>query len=299
MRLFILVIVYLIISSGSGLAKDYEVGTVGHLYEDCKDTVQMETLEATFQSRCYQFTATFLQSSFNHLYAIGHAPPDYFRDSFSEKCRDVAHIRHDALMKSMACDNLEHALVQVPVEVAYSFIAWAKWSSEKNPDILHEDLRDHIKDIILPGAYCDYNKDHVWHEGLIEINPALYEYSKDDYTYAKDKSFVNLSKEEKYKNCEAAVGLSQNYSNSFLKAQCGAFIQAELAFQHYLKNYMNFPVATGECAQEISKIGPDEALWNNGLLNCPEKISELDYANYMLALRQEGGKEDDVEFPCR
>lgn len=283
MRLLALLTLCIVILASNAKAQEYETGTVGDLYQDCMKTVQVSTLEETANSRCYQLTSYFLHHSFTTLYVLGHTGSQYFNENFSEECRAKAEQRHSALMGSLACDNLDHAMVQVPFEFAYSFMAWSKWASEYKPEIMNKNVAYHIEDMILPGEYCDYIKGKVWYEGLPDINAALKQYDKGDYKRVRALNFYEMSNIEKYKNCETAIKISESDNNAFLKTQCGTAVQAQLAAQNYLRAYTYFPRAFGECSEEINKIGPDDKLRNIMGAECEEKISELEYAKLFIS----------------
>ncbi len=225
----LLAMTVLVLFSFSGVkAANYDPGTVGYLYERCREDLhQSASLGNAFGSYCGGFAEGYVAG------IIAASPPTLPDPAKGSPCYDDMKAAFDTLNNrfcpALPFDFRSNASIEAVVtNVLDVFSAWVREGQLKDgAAFFAQDVRETAK-IIQPGAFCThYEESKLQPQSgpVFQANPALFSLGWNDL-----QAMTMVSSEEsKYNQCAQDLRRSGKDRTEFLTTRCGAEISGFLA----------------------------------------------------------------------
>lgn len=245
----------LVLFSFSGVkAANYDPGTVGYLYERCREDLhQSASLGEAFGSYCGGFAEGYIAG------IIAASPPTLPEPSKDNPCYSDMKVAFERL-NNRFCPALPfdfrsntsiEALVGNVLDVTS---AWVREGQlDQGADFFRKDVSA-TAEIIQPGSFCkayEESKEQPQSEPLLKANPALYSLRWSDLHAVTMVS----SEESKYNQCAQDLRYSAKDRTKFLTTRCGAEISGFLAGLKTMDHLNAEPVAASpSCQKQLRRL---------------------------------------------
>lgn len=245
--------------------REYPVGTVGYLYNDCRAAIQQPTIEGFNHSWCGQFLD-------GYYGGLGITGLEYHKKSapkISPQCQIDAEEEIKRHRQLLQCQDYGFGTPLAGVRV---FLAWAEWLKWNNPEMLILPLAPHFNSANKPGPFCHYSQNNTTKSAYNKMHPNL--------AALRDLSGMTKSGIEDHGwKCVERAPYKDMSAKDFIKSDCGARGAGLLAAVYSQETPAPETVSPG-CTKDIRAIRRDIML---SLRIClPHQIAPEDTQHFLL-----------------
>jgi hypothetical protein len=254
MKKLLSVTLFLSMIAGTANAASYKPGSVGYVYEDCKQAIERGTnLEDIYQTYCGAFVeGYFAGASVSNWIQLPEPAP-------GDPCAAEKQVEYDRI-NNRICKNFPDYtqkdvnagfMIRTASEIIARWTGFLKNTNKTNDALKNLAVRE-LDTLLAPGPFCDdLGKMTVSQTPLPQVNSALknIEWSK----YLDIQKQVTLAR--KYKQCRTDLESADGNKNKFAASWCGAEISGFIAGLHSTAHLQkNRSTPSPSCAKEIDRL---------------------------------------------
>lgn len=227
--IFVIFLANLALFAPAYAAQNYEPGTIGYFYNDCKKALaESSTLTALQETPCGAFAEGYLTGAMISNGVVLTESPD-------DPCAAELKTEYDRI-NARICKNLPvfdlqktdaGTMLKTAIEIVTRWIEFEDRSAKKDP--LMRSATKELATVMSPGNFCDDLKSSYARQTQpFQINPALLKFSVKDFLSARE----NIKLSAKFEQCKKDLTASKGSSVEFVASRCGSEISGFIAGLH-------------------------------------------------------------------
>lgn len=232
-------------------AREYPMGSLGHLYADCKRALaHSETPEALYYTYCGAFSEGYIAGLLVSA-GVKFEPPRADDPCAADKEKAFARINNRFCAHLPRFDTRGLSAETVLPAAASLTARWARFLARENPGALEQPPLETLPGFLSPGDFCEsLDKPQDGTVPDYTINPALLETGWQDYLKMKDV----VSLESKYEQCREDLAGTGGQKDAFSLTRCGAEISGFLAALRSTAHLKSKKKPAGTCAKQMKRL---------------------------------------------
>lgn len=235
MRIFCIVLIILVVPK-LVMAEAYPVGTIGHLYSDCKSATQKASPQELYETYCGNYLSYYSFGASLSLYGLMHytmsSSPESWDASLVKTCKE-----NECSIENffgLVCDNKDY-WIKGDLTFFNSFAGWVETNSRHDKDFMFKPLDKNLVGFLHPGAFCEITKKPEFTKTIFlpASQPLIDSLSdqKQDWINLKPKK---LPPEAMHLQCQSDIKSSKN-NEEFSITRCGAWVNAAIAGNYFMR----------------------------------------------------------------